>query len=91
MPSAPQMDALFRAILGIATGYLIKYGVDEASAGLIAGGLLAGLTVAWGYLVNRPKELIEAAGSQDEVKKIRVNNQDLADELGPKVVGPKQQ
>lgn len=88
MPSAPQMDALFRALLGIFTGYLIKYGIDEASAGLVAGWMLAALTIGWGFLVNRPKQLIEAAQSQDEVTKIRVDNQELADSLGPKVVGP---
>jgi len=78
---SPQVDAFFRATSALLVGWLIKYGIDEASAAAIAGGLGAVVVYAWGWYVNRPKALVTAAAGTNEVQTITVDTKKFADSI----------
>lgn len=87
MLNIEQLTSFVRYAIGLASGWAIGKGyLDESTAALIGGIVLAGLPLIWGYLSHTNAAKIAAAETVPTVTKIVVDDPKVAREAGDKVI-----
>lgn len=87
----PQLEGAIRSFILAAAGVAAAFGyMKDADWVSIASGVAALIGLAWSLYSNSTKNLVTQASGSDEVKKVVVSTDKLADSIpSPKVVSAK--